>query len=85
MTGVYPIANRPLCYIVDSRRGGEQYFCDLTQLQGNGQCTCPDWGCRVVSNLKKPHELLTDATLCFHLRKVHMHLMQGILEEILAQ
>jgi hypothetical protein len=72
MTGVYPVNGRPLCYLVNSRTGDAQYFCDLTHFQGNGSCTCSDWGCRVVANMKKPHELLTDATLCYHLRRAHL-------------
>lgn len=71
MMGVYPIKGRPLCYYVDSRSGGEQKLCDLTDFNGNGSCTCGDFSCRVVANMKKPHELLTDATLCAHLRAAH--------------
>lgn len=85
MISVTPIHGRPLCYLVGSRKGEAQYLCDLTQFNGNGHCTCNDFCCRVVANMKKPHELLTDDTLCFHLRRAHLHLMQGVLEEILAQ
>jgi len=85
MTGVYPIAGRPLCYYVDSRSGGGQHFCDLTQHQGNGHCTCGDWSCRVVSNMKKPHALLTNETLCEHLRRAHIYNLGVQIECALTQ
>lgn len=72
MSGITPVHGRPLCYYVDSRKGGEQHFVNLTDFDGNGSCTCGDFQCRVVANMKKPHELLTDATLCHHLRKSHL-------------
>lgn len=72
MTGVHPVRGRPLCYLVDSRSGDCQHFVDLTDFQGNGSCTCNDWSCRVVSNMKKPHDLLSNETLCFHLRRAHL-------------
>lgn len=85
MTGVYPVQGRPLCYHVDSRGAGAQYFVNLTDFNGNGSCTCGDWSCRCVSNMKKPHDLLTDATLCYHLRKAHMFNLGVQLECALAQ
>lgn len=72
MTLVHPVKGRPLCYYVDSRKGGEQHFVDLTEHQGNGVCTCGDFSCRVVANMKKPHDLLSNETLCYHLRKAHL-------------
>ncbi len=77
---VYPVMGRPLCYLVNSRntRGKTeeglpiQHFVDLTDFGGNGSCTCGDFQCRVVANMKKPHELLTDGTLCHHLRSAHL-------------
>jgi hypothetical protein len=80
MTGVYPVAGRPLCYLVDSRKGGGQHFVNLRDCEMNGSCTCGDWSCRCVSNMKGPHELLTDATMCFHIRKAHRYNL-GVQEE----
>lgn len=85
MTGVYPVQGRPLCYHVDSRRGDEQHFVNLTDLNGNGSCTCPDWSCRCVANMKKPHDLLSNETLCFHLRRAHLFNLGVQLECVLAQ
>jgi uncharacterized membrane protein len=72
MIGVTPVQGRPLCYLVKSRKGNGEHFVDLTDFQGNGSCTCPDWACRVVANMKRPHELLSNETLCWHLRRAHL-------------
>jgi len=93
MTGVYPVQGRPLCYLVDSRnRGGRteeglsiQHLCDLTDFNGNGSCTCGDFQCRVVANMKKPHELLSNETLCWHLRRAHLANLAVQVELSLAQ
>lgn len=82
---VTPVHGRPLCYHVSSSQKGEpDKLCDLTQFQGNGFCSCNDWGCRVVSNMKKPHALLTDATLCKHLRAAHLFNLSVQVELALA-
>lgn len=82
---VYPVMGRPLVYLVDSRKGDGQYLCDLNELNGNGFCACPDFGCRVVANLKRPHKLLSDATLCEHLRASHLYNLCVQREIVLAQ
>ena len=85
MTGVEPVYGRPLVYHVASRqRGVHPHLCDLNDFDGQGSCTCSDFCCRCVSNMKRPHEYFTDATMCHHLRKAHAHFMRGVLEEILA-
>ncbi len=81
---VTPVPFRPLCYHVESN-SGQTYLCDLTQFNGNGSCTCSDWGCRCVANMKMPHSLLTDATLCKHLRGAHLYNLSVQLECILSQ
>lgn len=85
MNNVTPVYGRPLCYRVKSRKTDDEYFCDLTAHNGNGFCTCDDYACRVVANMKRPHELLSNETLCWHLRQCHLHFMSGVLEEILSQ
>ena len=84
MTGVYPVLGRPLCYLVDGS-GVAQYFVDLTEHGGNGHCVCGDFSCRCVANMKKPHELLTDATMCKHLRRAHLYNLSIQRELITAQ
>lgn len=85
MTGIIPVNGRPLVYLVESRKGGGTHLCDLTDFNGNGSCTCGDWSCRCVSNMKGPHELMTDATLCWHLRRAHLANLQVQVELALAQ
>ena len=85
MTHVHPVHGRPMCYHVESRTMSVQYFCDLTDFQGNGSCGCQDWSCRCVANMKAPHELLTDATLCWHLRQAHLYNLAVQLEVVLAR
>jgi len=86
MNGVYPVEGRPLVYRVASRTHPKvEYMCDLTALNGNGWCACNDWACRCVANMKKPHELLSNETLCYHLRRAHLYNLQVQLECILAQ
>jgi len=81
---VTPVHGRPLAYLVSSRKTpGKQYLCDLTDHDGNGSCVCQDWSCRCVANLKRPHDLLTDATLCHHLRLAHLHNLSVQLDLIL--
>lgn len=85
MSLVTPVHNRTLCYLVKSRKGDAEYFCDLTQFKGNGLCTCGDFSCRVVANMKKPHELLSNETLCWHLRQAHLYNLAVQNECILSQ
>lgn len=85
MTTVHPIQGRPLCYLVDSRSTGGQHLVNLDDCGGNGSCTCGDWSCRCVANMKKPHDLLTDATLCHHLRAAHLYNVNVMRELALAQ
>lgn len=80
-----PVYGRPLCYYVPSRQGATDHFVNLTDHQGNGSCTCGDFSCRVVANMKQPHELMTDATLCHHLREAHLFNLSVQLELIAAQ
>jgi hypothetical protein len=83
--GVYPIQGRPLCYYVDSRSGGEQHFVNLTDHNGNGSCVCGDWSCRCVANMKKPHSLLSNETMCEHIRAAHLYNLAVQNECILSQ
>ena len=83
---VSPINGRPLCYLVSSRtKQDTQYLCDLNDFDGNGSCVCGDFSCRVVANMKRPHSLLTDATLCDHLRASHLYNLGVQRELVLAQ
>lgn len=86
MMTVTPVYGQVLCYHVGSRsRPGETHFVNLTDFNGNGSCTCGDWSCRCVANMKKPHALLTDATLCDHLRASHLYNLNIQLECLLSQ
>lgn len=85
MNNVTAIQGRPLCFLVGSRKGEGQHLVDLTDFNGNGSCTCGDFSCRVVANMKGPHEYFTDATMCFHIRAAHLEFISGVLEEILAK
>ncbi len=86
MTGVTPVYGRPGCYYVDSRTPGTHpHFVNIFDFDGNGSCTCGDWSCRCVANMKGAHELLTDATLCHHLRKAHLYNLGVQRECVLAQ
>lgn len=86
MTGVTPIQGRPLVYRVASRSNPKvEYMCDLTMYDGNGWCACNDWACRCVANMKKPHELLSNETLCWHLRRAHLFNLSVRLEVALEQ
>ncbi len=83
---VTPIHGRPLCYLVSSRtKKDTQYLCDLNDFAGNGSCTCGDFGCRVIANMKRPHQWLTDATLCDHLRGAHLYNLGVQRELVLSQ
>jgi hypothetical protein len=83
---ITPVLGRPLSYLVPSRKKlGESYLVDLTDYHGNGSCTCNDFSCRCVANMKKPHQLFTDATMCHHMRLAHVEFMGGVLDEILAK
>jgi len=71
---VTPVFGRPLCYHVQSRsKPGECHFVDITNFDGSGSCTCGDWSCRCVANMKKPFKPLSDAVLCEHLRDAHLY------------
>lgn len=85
MTHVHPVQGRPMCYQVDSRSGGESYFVNLRDCDMNGSCTCQDWSCRCVANMKLPHEPLTDATWCWHLRQAQLYNLRVQDEVVLAQ
>jgi len=74
-----------MCYHVLSRSNGGAHLVDLTDFDGNGSCACNDFCCRCVSNMKGPHKLLTDATLCQHLRDAHLYNLGVQRELILAQ
>jgi hypothetical protein len=86
MNGVTPVPFRPLVYHVASRKAGvAPHLVDLTDFNGNGSCTCGDWSCRCVANMKGAHELFTDATMCHHIRTAHMHFIGCVLDEILEK
>jgi len=83
---VTPIFGQPLCYHVGSRSNPNQaHFVNLADFNGNGSCGCSDWSCRCVANMKRPHDLLTDATLCAHLRAAHLFNLSVQIECILAK
>ncbi len=86
MINVIPVRGRPLCYLVGSRKTPDkEYLVDLTDFGGNGSCVCQDFSCRVVANMKRPHQWLTDATLCDHLRGAHLYNLGVQRELVLSQ
>lgn len=65
---VTPIEGEPGRFHVPSSRPKQvPYLVDLSENQGNGECTCPDFLARRGPAIKEGKPLFTRATSCLHL------------------
>lgn len=83
---VEPIKGEALRYRVRSAsRTDLSYVVDLSEYQGNGQCTCPDFLCRREPNIKKGKPLYTRLTMCKHVMAARIDFLNTTLAAIAAK
>ena len=76
---IQPTGDR-YCYRVESiSRPGQTHLVDLTGNKGAGKCTCLDHACRRQPAIDRGEPILTQATLCRHLRAAYWHFLREVM------
>ena len=71
LDGITPIEGEPgRFHIPSSRPKQPPYLVDLSENNGNGACSCPDYYARRLPAIKESKPLFTRETSCMHLIRV---------------
>tara|TARA_R110002051_G_scaffold270881_1_gene331326 strand:- start:214 stop:477 length:264 start_codon:yes stop_codon:yes gene_type:complete len=67
-----------MTFWVKSREGSGEYLVDLTELKGNGMCTCPHFRCRMEGKVREDKK----TRRCKHIMAVRDHLADMLIKEM---
>ena len=76
------IQHEPLRYWASSSIRNMTYVVDLSENEGSGSCSCPDYITRRNPAIQQGEELFTRKTSCKHLLAVRKHFLKTTLREM---